>query len=160
MPKPKDFSLNLIKARVAETIIKQLFIENGYSVFHYGMESAVPSIVGRLNTDNSDIGMSIRQMPDFVVQSPQGELFYLEVKYRAKGAFGYDELTDSFPYKNAWFVIVTKSNIFCASAGEIKAFGNIPKLNEYELIHRTEFGLTDHSVERFKEIARKFFEGV
>lgn len=82
---PKHFAFNLIKARLSESIIKHLFIENGYKVFHYGMEAAVPTIVGLLNTDTSDVSKSIRQMPDFVVQAPTGNLFYLEVKYRASG---------------------------------------------------------------------------
>ena len=156
----KDFSLNLIKARVAETIIQQLFIENGYSVFHYGMENAVPTIVGRLNKDNSEISKSIRQMPDFVLQSPDGELFYLEVKYRAKGDFFFEEITDSFPYKNAWFIIVTKDQMFCASVSELKKYGKIPLEDTFHLNNRTEFLLSVDAVNRFKDIAGKFFKGV
>lgn len=51
--------------------------------------------------------MSLRFMPDFVVQSSQnGDLFYLEVKFRANGTFSFDEHYKNYPYQNAWFVIV------------------------------------------------------
>lgn len=43
MPLP-TFSENAIKGRVAETIIQELFLMLGYSVFHYGMERSVPGI--------------------------------------------------------------------------------------------------------------------
>ncbi len=37
----KDYSQNLIKARVAETIIQELFFDNNYHVYNYGMERTI-----------------------------------------------------------------------------------------------------------------------
>lgn len=47
------------------------------------MEEVLPGIVGSLNTNKSAEAQSIRQLPDFVVQSKDdGSLHYVEVKYR------------------------------------------------------------------------------
>lgn len=41
----QEFSHNLIKGRVAETIVQELFQANDYNVFSYGMERTVPAII-------------------------------------------------------------------------------------------------------------------
>ena len=155
----KNFSFNLIKARLSETIIQQLFIQCGYSVFHYGMENAVPAIVGLLNNDNSEAALSIRQMPDFVIQSPDGQLYYLEVKYRARSPFKHAELKGHFPYQNAWFIVVTKNAFYCASYPEIAAQGYLPYEDAFRLENRPEFSLDPSSVAAFQEVSQRFFQG-
>jgi len=53
-------------------------------------------------------------MPDYVVQSMKnGDLFYFEVKFRANGEFQFDEKYAEYPFKKAWFVIVSPSKIQC-----------------------------------------------
>jgi len=39
-----NFHYRMIKARVAETIIKELFLVSGYNVFDYGMERSLRSL--------------------------------------------------------------------------------------------------------------------
>ena len=117
-----NFHCRMIKARVAETIIKELFLVCGYDVFDYGMERSLPSIIGRLNNNNSDTAMQIRKMPDFVVQTPPpgNELFYVEVKYHKYGLF--PSLSDdikNYPYTNAWFIVVSQKDIRCISYHQI-----------------------------------------
>ena len=155
----KHFAFNLIKAHLSESIIKHLFIENGYKVFHYGMEAAVPTIVGLLNTDTSDVSKSIRQMPDFVVQAPTGNLFYLEVKYRASGKFESSELMQGFPYHNAWFIIVSKKEIFCISYSELLELEKLPTTNAYKLGNRNAFALSGESVAYYRDMIQRFYEG-
>lgn len=38
-----NFHYRMIKARIAETIVKELFQICGYSVFEHGMERAMPT---------------------------------------------------------------------------------------------------------------------
>ena len=117
----KDYSQNIIKARVAETIIQELFIQNKYNVFNYGMERTMPTLIGKIYKDKSEVSTAIRSMPDFVVQHIEtGELLYVEVKFRASGCFGINELLDNFPYENAHFVVVSKEAIKCISFKELK----------------------------------------
>ena len=41
----EEYRENMIKARIAETLIEELFLQLGYSVFRYGMENTVPGIM-------------------------------------------------------------------------------------------------------------------
>ncbi|HPE77977.1 MAG TPA: hypothetical protein P5210_03725 [Draconibacterium sp.] len=157
-----NFHYRVIKARVAETIIKELFLLSGYSVFDYGMERSMPSITGKLNMDNSETALQIRKMPDFVIQSPppENELFYVEVKYRKNSQFPTDaDDLINFPYSNAWFIIVSQNNIRCISYNQILQGKNIMAddclLGNSEIFH-----LEKKNVKLFQEYARQFFLGV
>lgn len=157
-----NFHYRVIKARVAETIIKELFLISGYGVFDYGMERSMPSITGKLNMDNSETALQIRKMPDFVVQSPppENELFYVEVKYRKNSRFPTeaDDLTN-FPYTNAWFIIVSQNDIRCISHNQIIEGKSIMAadclLQNSEIFH-----LEKKNVLLFQEYACQFFSGV
>jgi hypothetical protein len=157
-----NFHYRLIKARVAETIIKELFLMSGYHVFDYGMERSMPLITGKLNLDNSETALQIRKMPDFVVQSPspRNELFYVEVKYRKNSQFptATDDLTN-FPYTNAWFIIVSQNEIRCISYAQI-VLGKQISDDDCLLENSEIFHLEKDKVLLFKEYARQFFSGV
>jgi hypothetical protein len=56
----KDYSQNIIKARVAETIIQELFIQNRYNVFNYGMERTMPTLIGKIYRDRSEVSIICR----------------------------------------------------------------------------------------------------
>ena len=112
--KKQPFHFRILKAHVAETLIKELFKLNNYNVFNFGMEEVLPGIVGSLNTNTSAEAQGIRQLPDFVVQSNKdGSLHYVEVKYRHNGRFKITELPNDFKYINAFFIIVHKTGINC-----------------------------------------------
>lgn len=157
------FHYRLIKARVAETIVKELFQVCGYNVFEYGMERTMPEILGRLNQDNSETALQIRAMPDFVVQSPPpgNELFYVEVKYRKNSNFpDRSEDLANYPFKNAWFIIVSQKDIRCISYTDI-ALGKKPETNdEYLLVNSVVFNLDKATVQQFQEYSNSFFKGV
>ncbi len=155
------FPFRLIKARVAETVIKQLFIQCGYHVFDHGMEQTLPLITGRLNKDNSKEALQIRQMPDFVVQNPtDGQLVYLEVKYRASGSFESKDLGKDFHYKNAVFIVVSKEGMYCISYPELIEIGRLPLKKEFKLSNSVHFQLSASLVEEYEEFAMRLFEGV
>lgn len=108
------FNINSLKGRIAENLIQDLFINSGYNIFNYGLERIHPTLSKTLRNNNFKTGKALRFMPDFVVQSAQsGDLFYLEVKFRASGEFAFDETYKDYPYKNAWFVIVSPAKIQC-----------------------------------------------
>ena len=156
-----NFNYNLIKGRVAETIIQQLFLELGFHVFNYGMEYASPQMLGKVNDKNSPTALQIRNMPDFVIQDPKGELYYLEVKYRGNGKFNRKSLNKDFPYKNALFVIVSKEKIQCLSFQDLDSGLEINPSTNYELYNRKEFSTVDKTiVKRYLNYCIKFFQGV
>ena len=67
--KKQPFHFRILKARVAESLIKELMKINDYNVFNYGMEAVLPGIVGSLNKNSSTEASQIRQLPDFVIQN-------------------------------------------------------------------------------------------
>ncbi len=87
----------MIKGRIAETLIEELFLSLEYNVFRYGMENTVPGIMGLLKGVRSDVAHNIRRMPDFVVQKKNGEVYFIEVKFRAKEEFKFGDLPEDYP---------------------------------------------------------------
>ena len=157
----KDYSQNIIKARVAETILQELFIQNHYNVFNYGMERTMPTLIGKIYRDKSEVSTAIRSMPDFVVQHIEsGELLYVEVKFRTSGCFGIKDLLDNFPYENAHFVVVSKEAIKCISFKELKAGKTIVKEDNRHIKGYKFFKLSDNSIDRFLIYVNNFFSFV
>ncbi len=91
-PKEQNFRYNMIKGRVAETLIQELFLSLGFNVFHYGMERSVPGITNLLKGIKSPVAREIRSMPDFIIQDTHNEVYFVEVKYRAKENFSFEDL--------------------------------------------------------------------
>jgi hypothetical protein len=157
----KDYSQNIIKARVAETIIQELFIQNRYNVFNYGMERTMPTLIGKIYHDKSEVSTAIRSMPDFVVQHiDSGELLYVEVKFRTSGCFCIKDLLDNFPYENAHFVIVSNKTIKCISFKELKAGKTIVKEDNRHIKAYKCFKLKEESIDRFLIYVNNFFSFV
>ena len=153
----------MIKARVAETIIKELFLLGGYNVYEHGMERTMPTITGKLNHDNSDTALQIRKMPDFVIQSPppDNRLFYVEVKYRKRSDFPKPaDKIEAFPYQNAVFIIVSKKDIRCISCQEVLNGEDLRSSDAYLLENAPYFNLNKKLVKDFQNYAIRFFDGV
>ena len=63
-----SYKEGMIKGRIAETLIEELFLSLDYNVFRYGMENTVPGIMELLKGVRSDVATNIRRMPDYVIQ--------------------------------------------------------------------------------------------
>ncbi|MEZ5195138.1 MAG: hypothetical protein R2764_01665 [Bacteroidales bacterium] len=157
----QPFHFRILKARIAETLIKELFKLNGYNVFNFGMEQVLPGITGSLNTNTSEEAQIIRQLPDFVIQNTSdGSLQYVEVKYRNKGNFKFADLPKDFKYTNAVFIIVHKTGIGCISYNQLKEIGKLPLNGPYTIDNQNYFQLSEDSVQEFMNYARMLFAGV
>ncbi len=152
---PAQFSHNLIKGRVAETIVQELFQANGYNVFSYGMERTVPAIIHGIRGLNSEVAKAIRSMPDFVMQNTHnGDLFYVEVKYRVQGRFTLKDLIEDYPYTNAHFIIVTNRSMMYISYQDLKAGKKPVALRSGNL-----FGLSAESLKVYRAYVGEFLGG-
>lgn len=160
MPLP-TFSTNTIKGRVAETIIQELFLAHDYNVFHYGMERSVPGIAQLTRKTNGPVKERIRSMPDFVVQDPRSSrLHFVEVKYRASGAFSIEDIKGDYPWPHAFFIVVSKEHIKCLTYKQLAAGKAItPECNNL-LIVRKDLDLDRNLIMQFGHLAKKFFTGV
>lgn len=150
---------NMIKGRIAETLIEELFLALGYNVFRYGMENTVPGIMELLKGVRSDVANNIRRMPDLVVQKGK-EVYFVEVKFRANETFSYKNLPKDYPYKNAFIVIVSKRHIKCLNVQELEEGKEITPISKNYLGNRKEFDLDKNTIIDFCDFAVKFFENV
>ena len=82
--KDNPWITGVIKGRIAETIIEELFRSLDFQVFSYGMENSIPGIKDLLRGVRGDVAKNIRKMPDFVIFKDK-KAHFIEVKYRASG---------------------------------------------------------------------------
>jgi hypothetical protein len=156
-----NYHFNMIKGRIAETLIQELFLSLKFNVFRYGMENTIPGIMELLKGVRSDVANEIKRMPDFVVQDPRSNsVYFVEVKFRASEAFKYSDLPKDYPYGNAYIIIVSKKHIKCVTVEELKSGKEItPSCHNY-LGKRKEFDLDKDVIIDFCDFAVKFFENV
>lgn len=156
------FNLNTLKGRMAEHLIQDLFIHCGYNVFNYGMERIMPGILQQMKIKkDSPVAKAIRYMPDFVVQSNStGELFYLEVKFRANGAFGPQDIDENYPYKNARFIIVSPQKIQAIHYNHLKKGNSITEKTNYSLLKINKLHIDAAILEEYVNYAKVMFEGL
>ncbi len=155
---PPPFHLNSLKGRLAEQLVQDLFIMNGYNVFNYGLERLHPGLSKSLKINNGNTSKALRFMPDFVVQSARdGQLFYLEVKFRADGFFEFDEKYKGYPYKNAWFVIVSPQKIQCMHYKGLKQGLFLSNDGNNRLNKGKYFHIDKDSLEEYEKYAAQLF---
>jgi hypothetical protein len=153
---------NMIKGRIAETLIEELFLSLGYSVFRYGMENTVPEVRKLLRGVRGDVALNIRRMPDFVIQDKDRNVFFIEVKFRKNEKFTrFEKSLKDYPYKNCFFIIVSKRHIKCISYDELQKGEEIsPESHKFYLGDRKEFSTNKEVIKDFCSFAVKFFENV
>lgn len=150
---------NMVKARIAETLVEELFLSMGYNVFRYGMENTIPGIMNLLKGVRGDVADNIKKMPDFVVQDKNRNVYFIEVKFRASEKFDIVDLGD-YPYDNAYIILVSKKHIKCITVPELRAGREITPSSHNYLGNRPEFDLNKETIISFCSFAVKFFENV
>ena len=157
--KEGKYKEGMIKGRIAETLIKELFLTLDYNVFRYGMENTVPGIMKLLKGVRSDVANDIRRIPDFVIQKDK-EVFFVEVKFRTSEEFSIKDLPKNYPFENAFFILVSKKHIKCITYQELKDGKEITPTSKNYLGSRKEFDLDKEVIKNFCEFAVKFFKEV
>jgi hypothetical protein len=152
---------NLIKGRIAETLVEQLFLSLGFQVFKYGMENTIPGIMELLKGVKDEVAMEIRRMPDLVVYK-DNKAHFIEVKFRASGTFQLKDIdkNDDYPYQNALVVLVSKKHIKCISYEELKKGQEVSPTCRNYLGSRKEFETDKEKIIDYCQYAVKFFENV
>jgi hypothetical protein len=154
-----NHNLNFLKGRIAEHLIQDLFVNSGYKVFNFGLEKLHPALSKELVNNYHKTSTDLRSMPDFVVHSTEnGELFYLEVKFRADGCFKLDETYENYPYKNAWFVVVSPEKIQCIHYKRLAAKYEITESTNYKLSRVKSFHINKEILEEYVAYARLIFQ--
>jgi hypothetical protein len=156
-----QYRYGMIKGRIAETLIEELFLTLKFNVFRYGMENSIPGIMDLLKGVRSDVANHIRRMPDLVVQRPKtNQVYFVEVKFRANGCFSNEDLPKDYPYHNAFIILVSKRHIKCLSVAELQQGKEMtPDCRNY-LGNRKEFELDKEVIREFCDFALQFFAEV
>lgn len=155
------FAENSIKGRVAETIIRELFLAHNFNVFDYGMERSVPGIAALTRKTYGAVKNQISTMPDFIVQDERNSRLHLvEVKYRASGAFSIQDIKGDYPWPHAYFIVVSRDHIKCLTYKQLAAGKVITPTCNNLLIVRKDLDLDRLLIVRFGQLAKKFFTGV
>lgn len=159
--KGNSWVYNLIKGRIAETIIEELFLSLGFQVFKYGMENTIPGIMDLLKGVKDDVAMEIKRMPDLVVYK-DGQANFIEVKFRASGEFKLKDIDKKgdYPYQNALIVLVSKKHIKCISFQDLLDGKEITANCRNYLGSRKEFDTDKDKIIEYCKYAVKFFENV
>jgi hypothetical protein len=159
--KERSYRYGMIKGRIAETLIQELFLSLGYNVFRYGMENTIPGIMELLKGVRSDVAQEIRRMPDFVMQNPKTkDVYFVEVKFRASEEFSLKNLPKNYPYENAYIILVSKKHIKCITVAELLEGKDITPTSQNYLGRRKEFDLDKDVIIDFCNFAVQFFENV
>jgi len=159
--KEHNYRYGMIKGRIAETLIQELFLSLDYNVFRYGMENTIPGIMELLKGVRSDVAQEIRRMPDFVIQNPKTkDVYFIEVKFRASGEFKTKDLPKDYPYTNAYIILVSKKHIKCLTVQELLDGKEITPESKNYLGNRKEFDLDKEVIIDFCNFAIHFFENV
>lgn len=159
--KDRKYRFNMIKGSIAETLVQELFLTLNYNVFRYGMENTIPGIMHLLKGVRSEVAEDIKRMPDFVVQNPKtGNVYFIEVKFRANGEFNIEDLPKNYPYTNAYIILVSKKHIKCITVKELLDGKEINTECRNYLGSRKEFDLDKSIIVEFCNFAVKFFENV
>lgn len=157
----RSYRYGMIKGRIAETLIQELFLSLGYNVFRYGMENTIPGIMDLLKGVRSDVAEEIRRMPDFVMQNPKNNtVYFVEVKFRASGEFKLKDLPHNYPYTQAYIVLVSKKHIKCITVAELNEGKEITPTSSNYLGSRKEFDLDKDVIIDYCKFAIQFFESV
>ncbi len=84
---------NMVKARIAETIVEEMFRTADYQVYRFGYESVLQNLVQTKNRidSNDEVGQVVASMPDFLVVKDQIPDF-IEVKFRSDGRLNKNQL--------------------------------------------------------------------
>lgn len=81
---PVNFSKNLVKGRIAETLFEQMLRDAGcFTILSFGYEQIIPELAHRHNDVKAQETMEIiRRAPDFaVINNDTHDVFLIEVKY-------------------------------------------------------------------------------
>ncbi len=157
----EDFAESLVKGRIAETIIERLFVENNFTVFHYGMENTIPNVMKFLKGKNDEVSQRIRKLPDLVVWKDK-KPYFIEVKYSKNEEFPGQNIKEyiDYPYQNTYFILVSKKHIKCISYNELKAGKVITADTSNYLSNIAELNLKKETIIKYCEMAEKFYKNI
>ncbi len=122
---PIEFTRNLIKGKIAETIFEQMIRQIGrYTVIPFGYEHTVPTLAQYQHiTQVKEVMEKIKDAPDFaLVSEDKSKIYLVEVKYlkTMNNAFVYEHAKNLIDRWNpSWLFVATPKGFHCAPCSKI-----------------------------------------
>lgn len=154
MSSTKQFSRDLVKGKIAETVFEQMYRDTGnFTVLEFGYEKIVPELVQGGYKEHDDIVDTLSTAPDFaVIDNRKKHVRLVEVKYRKHIEF-HHTLKIAERMKMTWnpsylFIATLGGFYFDAIDDIIAAQGYISPLGEEEIPLEIQ--------EKYLEVLREF----
>lgn len=134
-----DFTKQLVKGKIAETIFAQMFRESGnFTVLEFGYEKVIPEIIQQGVKENNPMIETLRTAPDFAVIDRSTRYVQLvEVKYQRFLNAEYtlkSAVRMSQSWNPSYLFIATLDGFYMDEIAEIiKNEGKINKLNNFNI---------------------------
>lgn len=134
---PIEFTQNLVKGRIAETIFEQMLLATGnYTVLKGGYEHTMP-LVAQIypGLEDKKVLGAVRKSPDFVVIQKDDKFVYLvEVKYRH--FFKIEEIIDHAKaihafWPHTYLFVATNTGFFMDTCENIVKKSFIQNLSDH-----------------------------
>lgn len=110
---------SVIKGRIAECLVKELFEMMGVTVYPFGIEHQLPELASKYKNGKLEQGIALKHLanqPDFVISDERDgtvTLHRIEVKFRGSGAIRHEEL-EKYD-EDIVFIFLDKRTLFVAS---------------------------------------------
>lgn len=162
-----SFIYNLIKGKIAEQLVEQLFKDLGFDVYRCGIESNIPNhqrLLRELGEENAKSLKIIRDFPDYTVVCERTKTaFTIDVKYRAYGKLELTSFKD-YNYKNVIFLIINSDFMGIVNSDEViekaknKEFQEIENFEKFENAQVFNFDSSQKkTIRQYQKLAEHFF---
>ena len=152
---------NVLKGRMAETLVEELLKQSGNVVYRFGYEAVVQNLSQlEANFDRrSEVGERIRAIPDFIVIDKKGKPIFVEVKFRWKPELHKEdyrmlEMINRFWAANIIFVNCWEQPYFRISIPPY--IGKNKKLILKPLIQESNWQISKDLYEACEELVRRY----
>ncbi len=155
---------NVLKGRMAESLVDELLRNSGNRVYRFGYEAVLQNLTQiDPNFDRKDrIGQQISSIPDFLVLSPLGKPFFVEVKFRSNPAPLHDDFVSLLKiiekFWAAKVILVTPQQPYFRIANPPSYFDDEGRLVFRNLEDDPDLNVTCEGLRKFDSLVQKYFD--
>lgn len=156
-----NYSENMIKGRIAETIVSEMFREAGYFVYRFGYEGILQNFTQRdllRMKKESYEAEKVSTMPDFIIMDKEGAVSFIEVKYcgtretEQKIDIWLEKAVKYWPEARLLIVRPSEPYFTISTIASIVKSKNICRLEKYRSLP-----IAKNVIEMYAELVKRYF---
>jgi len=152
---------NILKGRIAESLIEELLKQCGNKVYRFGYEAVLQNLtqLEKVFDRESEVGQRIKSIPDFIVINKEGKPFFVEAKFRTDFiVYSKDikriELVEKF-WKAKIIIVTPEKPYFRISSSPY--LSKEQKWNWIPLEEDKDLNITPDILNQFNELVEKYY---